>query len=229
MSRRTRSSTIRTTVMLMFALAAPLALAGTSAASQMIDPADSADLLEMMQEATDEQGVCYQWSLNLDDQYTYAGGIQDEGSTVKPGGCAKGTVVLSGSVSYSCSTCEAGDSSSVTLQGTGGVSIVASSDDYLDSIGHGDGDLLDDDNDDVAWFNMVGGLPLMVSESNPQIPAPTFDETIYPADDAMPTDTPSAIGDWFRTYGWTFAFILLGIGALVVFGLWIRKQRSTTA
>ncbi|MCW2920812.1 MAG: hypothetical protein JWL76_686 [Thermoleophilia bacterium] len=202
--------------------------ATTASASQMIDPADSADLLEMMQDATADQGVCYQWTLNLDDQYTYQGGIQDEGDTTTPGGCAKGTVILTGSASYSCGTCEAGDSASVSLQGIG-VSVVASSDDYLDGLGLSDGDLLDDENDDVAWFNMVGGLPLMVSESNPSIPAPTFDETIYPADDARPTDTPSAIGDWFRVYGWSFALVVLGIGALVVGGLWIRKQRSTAA
>lgn len=217
---------MRIVTSLVVACLAALVLSSSAAASQMIDPADSAELLEMMQEATDEQGVCYQWTLSLDDQYTYQGGNQDAGETTKPGGCAKGTVVLTGAVSYSCSTCESGDSASVTLQGIG-VSVVASSDDYLDGLGLDDGDLLDDDNDDVAWFNMVGGLPLMVSESNPSIPPPTFDETILPADDAVPTDTPSAMGDWFRMYGWSVALVLLAVGVLVVGGLWFRKQRST--
>ena len=116
----------------------------------------------------------------------------------------------------------------MSLNGVG-VSVVASSDDYLDGLGIDDGDLLGDEGDDVAWLNMVGGLPLMVSEHNPSIPAPEFDETIYPADDATPTNTPSALGDWFRVYGWTVAFILLGIGIAVVVGLWIRKQRQTAA
>ena len=219
---------MRTLVTVALAIAASSAFAAPAAASQMIDPADSAELLEVMQEATAEQGVCYEWSLNLDDQYTYQGGVQDSGSTATMGGCGKGTVTLTGNVSYSCSTCEGGDSASVSLNGVG-VSVVASSDDYLDGLGIDDGDLLGDEGDDVAWLNMVGGLPLMVSEHNPSIPAPEFDETIYPADDATPTNTPSALGDWFRVYGWTVAFILLGIGIAVVVGLWIRKQRQTAA
>lgn len=198
------------------------------AALQIVDPADSAELREIMAEATQEQGVCYAWSLNLDDQYTGQGGLQDSGTTATPGGCAKGSVSLTGTVTYSCSTCEGGDFAQVSLQGSG-VSIVASSDDYLDMLGLGEDDLLADEGDDVAWLNMVGALPLMVSENNPSVPAPEFDDTIYPADDASPTNTPSALGDWFRTYGWTVAIILLGIGLLAVLGLWVRKQRHLAA
>lgn len=217
----------RSTTSFLLALVASLALAAPAGASQMIDPADSAELLEVMQEATDEQGVCYQWSLELDDQYTYQGGVQDAGST-SSGNCSKGTVLLTGTVVYSCSTCESGDSAFVTLQGIG-ISVAESSGDYLDALGIDDGDLLGDEGDDTAWLNMVGGLPLMVSERNPSIPAPSFDETIYPADDATPTNTPSALGDWFRVYGWTVAIIVLGIGIAVVVGLWIRKQRQSAA
>jgi hypothetical protein len=225
---RTTVTTIRTIVLLVVVLASAVVLAGTASGSQMIDDADAAELREEMSDATEQQGVCYQWSLNLDDQYTFQGGVQDQGDTTRPGGCANGTVVLTGNASYSCSTCESGDSASVSLQAVG-TSVVASSEDYLDGLGIDEDDLLDDEGDDVAWFNMVGGLPLMVSEQNPRIPVPEFDETIYPANDTVPTETPSAIGDWFRTYGWSVAFLLLGIGALVVFGLWIRKQRQTAA
>lgn len=201
-------------------LALLLALAGPAAAAPLLSDGDATELAQSLAEATAEQGVCYGWNVVVSDQSGGQGGI-DSGSSGGPGApvqtavsldCTR-TVVLEGSVTYTCESCEAEDSSSATVRSSfpGGPT---TSD--LEALGLEGGQLKDDDGD-VVLANMVGALPIIAASkgvASPLEAAALTGPTGAAATDRA-TGTPST-PDWLRESWLALAVCLLAIVA----GFW---------
>ncbi len=203
-----------------------LALPSGAAAGPLLSDGDAAELANTLAEATEEQGVCYGWSVYVSDQSGGSSGA-DTGSNFGPGvpvgtgDCPKGALVVDGAVTYTCGSCESEDSSNMRLQST--VPNGPTTND-LENLGF-DGDQLKKDNGDAALASMVGALPLLVS-SKGLAPALTADPSTEPAKPAAdkPTNSPM-MPDWLRE-SWLAlaAFILVGGGGIV----WFFASAPTT-
>jgi hypothetical protein len=194
-----------------------------SAAAGLLEPADQAELAQTLAEAEDEQGVCYGW--NISNNFD---GIPDQGSSnLGPGkipisvGCDR-SVVLTGSITYACESCEGSDSASIAIESN--LPNPPTTDD-LKRLGWGAGDLVGG-NDDVALFNMINALPLIAAERGNVafIPAATPDPAQVTASDT-PTNHPGS--DFFRNaWGGLIFFGFLLLAAPVY---WLYKRRQTAA
>jgi hypothetical protein len=138
------------------------ALAPAVAQAGVIAPEDAAELAQSLAEAEEEQGICYGW--NVSNNFS---GSSDIGSSNGPGaamldvtGSCNGVIVLTGSITYSCDSCEASDSASVSIQSSlpNGPTV-----DDLKDLGLDPGDLTGDD-DDTTLINMVNALPLLAAD-----------------------------------------------------------------
>lgn len=194
------------------------AFANPASAVPLLDEGDATELAQALAEATEEQGVCYGWQVQVSDTSGGPSGI-DAGSFLGPGKpvgasatepCER-TVELQGSVFYSCDSCESEDSSSVRVVANfdGGPT---TSD--LSDLGLTGGDLKND-NGDVVLTNMVGALPLLVSSAGQADAIAVQPSTAAPATTDKPTGTPS-VPDWLRD-SWLAltALTLLVIGGVI--------------
>lgn len=217
-------------------LVAVLLVAAPAAhAEPFLDPGDAAELANELADATDEQGICYGWSVSVNDNSGGPSGT-DVGSNVGPGRepdvtqCPKGMVVLQGYVSWTCDSCEAEDSSDFSIRTSvpGGPTK-----DDLEDLDF-DGGQLKGDKGDVALASMVGALPLIAASKGvaPAIKADTTAEPAKPAAD-KPTGSP-VIPDWLRE-----SWLALSASLIVVLGgaIWLlsaisadraRKRRETS-
>lgn len=198
------------------ALLALLVVAAPAAATPLLSEGDAAELAQALAEATEEQGVCYAWEVSVDDQ---SGGLDgtDSGSSAGPGrplgtaldlDCAK-TVTLDGRVTYTCGSCEAEDSSSVSVVSTfaGGPTTKD-----LERLGLDGGQLKQDDGD-VALANMVGALPIITASKGaaPQLEADALTGPTGAAATDRPTGSPS-MPDWLRESWLPLIVSLLAVG-----------------
>lgn len=197
-----------------------LALPAPAPAEPLLSSEDAAELAQALAEAREEQDVCYGWQVRVDDDSRGPDGI-DSGSSSGPGtpvGAGVGCrlyVELRGSVSYTCGSCEAEDSSDADV--TTNIPNGPSTHD-LDELGLDGGDLANDKGDSVL-ASMVGALPLIAASRGaaPAIAAEA-DTTPPPARD-KPTGTPWT-PDWLRESWLALAACLV----LVVGGsFWLRS------
>jgi hypothetical protein len=194
-----------------------LALPAGASAGPLLSDGDAAELANTLAEATEEQGICYGWSVYVSDQSggpsgTEVGSNFGPGAPVGTGSCPKGAVVLDGAVTFTCGSCESEDSSDFTVTGTlrGGPTK-----NDLEDLGFSGGQLKND-NGDAALASMVGALPLVVS-SKGLAPALTADSSTEPAKPAAdkPTNSP-VMPDWLRESWLALAAFILVIGGGIV-------------
>lgn len=177
--------------------------------------ADAAELAQSLADAQDEQGVCYGWEVRVDRFGPDQGSSLDgPGVPLEDGRCPR-QVVLFGSIDYVCEDCEGEDSASVdiasTVPGAPGI-------EDLEGLGYRPKDLLGD-NDDVALFDMVQALPLLMAERGAARPVAYEVPARVPAAD-RPTDSPGS--DILRDRWW--ALVLFGV-LLLVGPLWLYRER----
>jgi hypothetical protein len=186
-----------------------------ASAQAILSEGDAAELAQSLAEATEEQGICYGWSVYVSDQSGGPGGLES-GSSGGPGSslgtnitldCTK-SVELSGRVVYTCGSCESEDSSSVEIRSTfpGGPTV-----DDLEDLGLKGGQLKDDDGD-VVLANMVGALPVIVASKGLADPVEPDPQQTPAATTDKPSGTPRT-PDWLRE-----SWLPLTICLLVIIG-----------
>ncbi|MGI8731511.1 MAG: hypothetical protein ACR2LK_16260 [Solirubrobacteraceae bacterium] len=174
-------------LLLGIALAAP-AQAGVIAAG------DAAELAQSLAEAQQEQGICYGWQVTNNFDSTPDVGSSTGGPGValgqSPGdemACARGLVELTGSIKYSCASCEASDSASVSVQSSLGDAPTTGD---LEDLGLKAG-ALTGDKDDTTLINMVDALPLLLADRGLAPYVEYEPATAVPASDRA-TDSPGS-------------------------------------
>lgn len=181
-SRRAAAALLALGVLLAGALVVP-----GPARAQLLEPADAAELANVLADATEEQDVCYEWTVFIDDQDTGRTAV-DRGSNAGPGGVLVGctnTVTLEASITYTCGSCESEDSAALDVRST----VPGVDEDGLERLGFSASDLLGDE-DDLALFNMVSALPLLVAEATGKgVPVET--PASIPAQDRLTGDPGS--------------------------------------
>lgn len=192
-----------------------LCFPASSAAVPILDQPDAEELAQALAEATDEQGVCYGWEVQVQDESGGPSGLE-AGSSQGPGrpldraSCPRYAVLQAG-VAYTSETSESEDS--VSSFGIDSNLPRPPTTDQLAELGYGESSLLSDD-DDQAVIDMTGVLPLLVAEAGlaPYVPFEAPTEPIPAAD--RPTDSPSS--DWLRTYWWVAVLGALAAGLVVL-------------
>ena len=202
-------------------------LAAAPAQAGILAAGDAAELAQSLAEAQEEQDVCYGWSVsnNFD-------GLPDSGSsTGGPGSvpsssdssCSKGYVVLEGSISYACDSCESEDSAQVSIQSDLPNPPTVRD---LEDLGLKAGDLTGD-KDDTTLVNMVNALPLLVADRG-NAPYIAYEQAapadVPPADRATGKPGSDVLRD-----SW---FLLVLCGGLILAGpgfyLYKRSQRPVS-
>jgi hypothetical protein len=208
-------------------LAALLLLVASPAAraTPLLDEGDAIELAQQLAEATEIQGVCYGWSVSVDDQSGGGPSGVDAGSNLGPDvpltaetpNCER-QVVLVGQVLYTCESCEGEDASVADVQGSFPQAPTLAD---VEALGFDDTALKDDDGD-TELVNMVGALPLLTSSAGAAEPVPIEQEgAARPGPDDVPTGGPST-PDWVRDSAGALALCaLLILGGL----LWFLKLR----
>ena len=202
------------------ALAAP----ASAMAVPVLEEGDATELANQLAEATEAQGVCYGWSVAVEDQTGGPSGV-DEGSNLGPDvpvpaqdpACER-RVVLQGQVVYTCESCEAEDASVADVQASFPAAPTLAD---VEALGFDDAALKNDDGDTVL-VNMVGALPLLTASDPSVEPVPFETEgAARPGPDDVPTGRPST-PDWLRDSAGALALC----AALILGGLlWFVKLR----
>jgi hypothetical protein len=207
---------------LLLACAALALLAATPAHAGIMSPEDATDLAQSLAEAQEEQEVCYGWDVSNN-----FGAGSDTGSSIGgpgaalldvAGTCKRGVVILTGSIDYSCGSCESSDSASVSIQASGLANPPTVGD--LEDLGLKAGDLTGD-NDDTTLINMVEALPLLVADKG-NAPYVEYEQatTVPPTDRA--TNKP---GSDFLRDNWIWLLLCVALIALgPIYYLYKRAQ-----
>ena len=199
------------------ALAAP-----AHAENPVLDPVDEADLAASLAEATEVQGVCYGYVLDVTDADTGQWGGTYAASNAGPGvpassasGCERGLVELVARIDYTSSFSEAEDSASWRLVS----SVPELSIGDLEGLGLSAGDLLDDSASTATLLNAVQALPRLASEQGGLPPVVLQPNTAPLPAGAEPTGTPGS--DWVRENG----LLLVVCVAAIVAGVLLLASR----
>lgn len=204
-----------------------LASAIPASALPILDEGDAVELANKLAEATEEQGVCYGWSVDVQDDGGSLSGT-DTGSSLGPGrspydpGCSP-YVVFRASLHYTSEASEASDSATYSID-TNLPGFDARS---LDGLGISGNSLLGG-NDDTVVANATALLPGLVAEQGlaPPILIEETAGTTIPAAD-RPTNTPGS--DLWRTHWAAYSFsglLLLGGLAWVGVALFVRHMQQ---
>lgn len=214
---------------LLAALVVLLVAAAPAQAVPLLSAEDATELADTLRDATAKQGVCYSWSVSVQDGSGGPSGV-DRGSSagvdrgVDPS-CTK-TVELQGTVRYTCDSCEAEDSSNFAVASDfAGAPTNAD----LEALGLSSGNLKNE-NGDVTLINLVGALPLAVASKGEAVAVtPTDDAAPAPGD--VPTGSP-VVPDVIRAHWPALVFFLLltfgGIGWLISQMLTENVRRAHT-
>lgn len=204
-------------------------VAAPSASAQLLEEADAAELAQSLADAFEDQGVCYGWRVEVNDET--ASDFVDVGSSFGPGKalaegpepCTK-SVVLVGRVFYTSETSEAEDSAFYAIESN---LTKPPTVEELEDLGHGADGLLGEQ-DDEALFNAVGALPLLVADHGEAKPVGFEPGSNLPPEQAgKPTGNQ---GNDFLRENWAPLIICL----LLVFGgaIWfvnaLRAGRTPT-
>lgn len=217
---------------LLAAAAVVLLAVPAHAENPVLDPEDDADVAASLAEASEVQGVCYGYLLEVSDgetgQYTgtYAVSNLGVGTRAELSPTCQQTVEVVASISYTSPFSEAEDSSSWFLDTTlTGLTI-----DDLEDQGLSAGDLLDDGASATTLLNAVLSLPRLASEKA-GVPPVVLEP--YPSplpEGAAATGTPGS--DWLRTNGTSLGLCVLlllgGVGALVLSRSTARAEARRT-
>jgi hypothetical protein len=211
-------------------LALLLSAGPAAAANPVLDPEDDADVAAALAEATEVQGVCYGYVLQVDDGDTgewggtYAASSGGEGvRAAASDDCPEGVVELVARIVYTSDLSESEDDAAWDLDSDlAGLTI----DDVEDQDLSADA-LLDDGDSATALLTAVLSLPRLAAEQSglePVVAEPSSDAL---PDGARPTDSPGS--DWLREnlvlLGLSVAAVLSGLVALVAS---FRPSRPST-
>ncbi len=208
------------------ALGVLLLAAPAHAENPVLDPADDTDVAASLAEATDVQGVCYGYTLRVDDgdtgRYsgTYATSNAGAGTAVSQltSGCEKGTVDLDVKITYTSSYSEAEDSAGWSLI----TSLPGLQISDLEDLGLSAGDLLHDGKSATTLLNAVQALPRLASEQSGLPPLVLEENTQALPADATPTGTPGS--DWLRQNGALLFLCVTAIAGGIVALLASRRR-----
>ena len=185
-------------------------------ARALLEEGDAIELANKLAEATEDQDVCYGWSVSIHDEDRGFSG--EEGSSLGPSAspadpaCAPSVVFVANLV-YTSELSEASDRASISVESTL-PGLVLSGDDFA-PFGV-NGRALLGANDDVALINAVSALPLLVAEAGlaPPVQPEQTTGTIPAAD----RPTGGGMSDRMRTYGSLyFLGIVLILGGIAWF------------
>lgn len=187
------------------------ALPGVAAADVIFDQADTDDLAATLAEAYDAQGVCYGWSISVDNEgvpETSVGSNFGAGKAVADGDCAK-SVELQASISWTPESSESEDSASYQVISTPSGPTTSDLDD-LDVLSEDD---LTSDDVDVAVYKAVAALPLLAADTGLASPIEASPAPESEAAGAAPTNSPGS--DFWRESGmmllWGAVLLLAGV------------------
>lgn len=211
---------MRRAVLVSLAALAFAALPGVASADVIFDQADTDDLAATLAEAYDAQGVCYGWSISVDNEgvpETSVGSNFGAGRSVADGDCAK-SVELQASISWTPESSESEDSASYQVISTPSGPSTSDLDD-LDVLSEDD---LTGDDADVAVYKAVAALPLLAADTGlasaiEASPAPESE-----AAGAAPTDSPGS--DFWRESGMMLLWGVVLLLAGVAFGWYAIKS-----
>ena len=177
------------------AAACVVALAGpASAIDPIADDETKADVAASLAEATAAQGVCYGWTLTVDDfaEGTWNGvyllsnlGVE---RTVDATTCPK-SVTLVANITYTSELNDAPDSASWVIQGVGTAAPDVSA---LERLGLRAGDLLDDGKSEQTFINAVLALPVLTAELGGAAPVVLPSTTASAPPEAQATGRPGS-------------------------------------
>jgi hypothetical protein len=209
---------VRRLLALLAVVGAALAAPASARAEPLLDRADAAELAQSLAEATDEQGVCYGWRVEVVDDSGGPSGV-DQGSSLGPGrpvphggaGCAR-WVELIGTVTYTCDSCEAEDSASAEV--TSNLAPAPTVQDLV-KLGLNPSGLSADDGD-VRLTDMVGALPLVASSKAGVAPVP-FEPRRAPLPAGDRPTGGSPLPDWLRT---ALPLLVAALVCMVGGGIW---------
>jgi hypothetical protein len=191
------------------AAAALLAAPAGAAARPLLDSADASELAAMLAEAQEEQGICYGWYVEVQDDDHYSASGVDQGSG--PGGplatfdrsapgCERYAVLVA-RIHYTSESSESDDSARLSVDTNLGPPV---SNRGLERLGLTGGDLLGS-GDDTSLINMVGALPLLAAESGAAPFVPYEPNTAPLMAGERPTGSPGS--DWWRKF-WPYVLVL---------------------
>ncbi len=198
---------------------------GAASADVIFDPADADELAATLADAYEAQGVCYGWSVdvnNVNVPETSVGSNFGAGQPLRDRGeCAK-SVEFQADITWTSESSESEDSASYQVVST--PSGPSTSD--LDSLDIISEDGLAGDNVDSDVYKAVAALPLLAADAGIAEPIEASPAPESDAGDAVPTDSPGS--DFWRQSGMQVLWgVVLLLGA-VAFGWYaIRAHRRT--
>ena len=186
----------------------------------LLEEGDAIELANKLADATEDQDVCYGWSVTVLDEDR--GTFFDEGSSLGPTtraidpGCTPSVVFVADLV-YTSEMSEASDSASIRVDSTLPGFTLTGEDFAPFGV---NGRALLGDNDDVALINAVSALPLLVAEAGlaPPVQPEQTTGTIPAAD----RPTGGGMSDRLRTYG---SLYFLAITMIVGGVVWLVVAR----
>jgi hypothetical protein len=208
------------------ALAVPLLLAAPAEASAdvIFDPADADELVAVLAEAYQDQGVCYGWYVNVHDVTTTSAssGSNFGVGTPTTSGTCQATVEFRADITYTSESSESEDSATYDVSSNpDGVTR-----DDLDSLDIDFGELTGE-NPDVVIAKAITALPLLAADKGLGKAISAAPATGTTPADAQLTDDPGS--DWWRNRGgmllWGLGLLLAG-GVFVWWVLWTRRRRA---
>jgi hypothetical protein len=208
------------------ALVAVVALATPAVATDpVLDGDTAADMVASLAEATEAQGVCYGWSVFVDDQGgegwggTYSGSNAGIETGIDRASCPR-WVSLDATITYVSSSSESEDSAFWTVS-SGAVTAPTESD--LERLGLWANDLLKDSKAEQTLANAVLALPMLTADRGDVTPLvlPT-DASPAPAD-SRATDHPGS--DRLRDH---LALVVVLVVLIVVCLFWAAAAQWPT-
>jgi hypothetical protein len=198
---------------------------GVASADVIFDPADADELAATLAEAYEKQGVCYGWSIDVDNE-----GVPEssEGSNLGAGQrlldseCDE-SVEFQASISWTPESSESEDSASYQVISTGNGPTTGDLDD-LEILSE---DGLVGDDVDVDVYKAVAALPLLAADAGLAEPMSASPAPEADAADAQATDSPGS--DFWRQSGMQILWGSLILLAGVVFGWYAIKSSRREA
>jgi len=197
-------------------LAVVLALAafpGSAAAAPLLEDADAAELAQSLAEATEVQGVCYGYAVEVVDESggpsgTELGSNRGPGQALDTAGCPR-WVQLVGSVLYTSESSDSEDSADAIVRSRGFDVDLRD----LEALGFDASDLAADDGD-VVLANLVGALPVLAASRG----APPVQPELGSGERAPNGDAPTGTvrPDWLgENFGLLVLCLVLVLGGLL--------------